>query len=51
MIVLDATIMNIARPSAQKDLGFSLADRQRVIALLCYPSMLFVASRDRPYRR
>ena len=28
MVVLDATIVNIALPSAQRDLGFSNADRQ-----------------------
>ena len=27
MVVLDATIVNIALPSAQQDLGFSNADR------------------------
>ncbi|HTQ92107.1 MAG TPA: hypothetical protein VMK84_21695, partial [Streptosporangiaceae bacterium] len=31
MIVLDATIMNIALPSAQKALHFSVADRQWVV--------------------
>ncbi|HEY2305629.1 MAG TPA: MFS transporter, partial [Streptosporangiaceae bacterium] len=31
MIVLDATIMNIALPSAQRDLGFSIVDRQWVV--------------------
>ena len=31
MVVLDATIVNIALPSAQQDLGFSNADRQWVV--------------------
>src|SRR6202161_946866 len=31
MVVLDATIVNIALPSAQRALGFSTADRQWVI--------------------
>jgi hypothetical protein len=31
MVVLDVTIVNIALPSAQRDLGFSDADRQWVI--------------------
>jgi MFS family permease len=31
MIILDATIMNIALPSAQKSLGFSIVDRQWVV--------------------
>src|SRR5256885_12870188 len=31
MIVLDATIMNIALPTAQRDLGFTVVDRQWVV--------------------
>ncbi|AUH40619.1 MFS transporter [Streptomyces sp. CMB-StM0423] len=31
MVVLDATIMNLALPSAQEDLGFSLANRQWIV--------------------
>ncbi len=31
MVVLDVTIVNIALPSAQRDLGFSNADRQWVV--------------------
>ena len=31
MVVLDATIVNIALPSAQRALGFSNADRQWVV--------------------
>jgi EmrB/QacA subfamily drug resistance transporter len=42
MIVLDATIMNIALPSAQKDLGFSVVDRQWVVTAyaLAFGSLL-----------
>ena len=31
MIVLDATVMNIALPTAQKDLHFTVVDRQWVV--------------------
>ena len=31
MIVLDLTVMNLALPSAQKDLGFSDVDRQWIV--------------------
>ena len=31
MIVLDATIVNVALPTAQRDLGISTADRQWVV--------------------
>src|SRR6516225_1363235 len=31
MVVLDATIVNIALPSAQRELGFSNADRQWIV--------------------
>src|SRR5512139_1530390 len=31
MVVLDGTVVNIALPSAQKDLGFSDANRQWVV--------------------
>jgi hypothetical protein len=31
MVILDATIVNIALPSAQRALGFSNADRQWVV--------------------
>ncbi|MGH3125729.1 MAG: MFS transporter, partial [Streptosporangiaceae bacterium] len=42
MIVLDATIMNIALPSAQRDLGFSIVDRQWVVTAyaLAFGSLL-----------
>ena len=31
MVVLDATIVNIALPTAQNDLGFSDSDRQWIV--------------------
>src|SRR5258707_7853106 len=42
MVVLDATIVNIALPTAQRDLGFSNADRQWVITAysLAFGSLL-----------
>jgi MFS family permease len=42
MIILDATIMNIALPSAQKSLGFSIVDRQWVVTAyaLAFGSLL-----------
>ena len=42
MIVLDATVMNIALPTAQKDLGFSVVDRQWVVTAyaLAFGSLL-----------
>jgi EmrB/QacA subfamily drug resistance transporter len=47
MIVLDATIMNIALPSAQKDLGFSIVDRQWVVTAyaLAFGSLLLLGGR------
>jgi EmrB/QacA subfamily drug resistance transporter len=47
MIVLDATIMNIALPSAQKALGFSLADRQWVVTAyaLAFGSLLLLGGK------
>lgn len=38
MGVLDGTIVNIALPSAQHDLGFSDADRQWVVTPTRWPS-------------
>jgi hypothetical protein len=38
MVVLDATIVNIARPSAQRALGFPDSDRQRVVTGTRWPS-------------
>jgi EmrB/QacA subfamily drug resistance transporter len=47
MIVLDATIMNIALPSAQRDLGFNLVDRQWVITAyaLAFGSLLLLGGK------
>src|SRR5262245_48223329 len=47
MVVLDATIMNIALPHAQADLGFSQNDRQWVITgyALAFGSLLLLGGR------
>ena len=47
MVVLDVTIVNIALPSAQKDLGFSDDDRQWVITAyaLAFGSLLLLGGR------
>jgi EmrB/QacA subfamily drug resistance transporter len=47
MVVLDATIVNIALPSAQKSLGFSFVDRQWLITAysLAFGSILFFGGR------
>jgi EmrB/QacA subfamily drug resistance transporter len=47
MVVLDATIVNIALPSAQQDLGFSNADRQWVVTAysLAFGGLLLLAGR------
>ncbi|MDT0346715.1 MFS transporter [Streptomyces litchfieldiae] len=47
MVVLDATIVNIALPSAQADLGFSDGDRQWVITAyaLAFGSLLLLGGR------
>jgi EmrB/QacA subfamily drug resistance transporter len=47
MVVLDATIVNIALPSAQRDLGFSTADRQWVVTAyaLAFGSLLLLGGR------
>ncbi len=47
MVVLDATIVNIALPSAQQDLGFSDGDRQWVITAyaLAFGSLLLLGGR------
>src|ERR1700744_4778582 len=47
MVVLDATIVNIALPSAQRELGFSTADRQWVITgyALAFGGLLLVGGR------
>ncbi|MCF6526304.1 MFS transporter [Streptomyces sp. JJ36] len=55
MIVLDITIVNIALPSAQQDLGISSGDRQWVITAytLAFGSLLLLGGRiaDRTGRR
>ncbi|WP_460072925.1 MFS transporter [Streptomyces sp. YKOK-I1] len=47
MVVLDATIVNIALPSAQKDLGFSDGDRQWIVTAyaLAFGSLLLLGGR------
>jgi EmrB/QacA subfamily drug resistance transporter len=47
MIVLDATIVNIALPSAQHDLGFANSDRQWIITAyaLAFGSLLLLGGR------
>jgi EmrB/QacA subfamily drug resistance transporter len=47
MIVLDATIVNIALPSAQQDLGFANADRQWIITAyaLAFGSLLLLGGK------
>ena len=46
MVVLDATIVNIALPSAQRALAFSNADRQWVITAyaLAFGGLLLVGA-------
>lgn len=55
MVVLDTTIMNIALPSAQEDLGFATVDRQWVVTAygVTFGSLLLVGGRvsDRLGRR
>ncbi len=47
MVVLDSTIVNIAMPSAQRDLGFSDNDRQWVVTAyaLAFGSLLLLGGR------
>ena len=47
MVVLDATIVNIALPSAQAELGFSDNDRQWVVTAyaLAFGSLLLLGGR------
>src|SRR5258707_13741125 len=47
MVVLDATIVNIALPSAQRSLGFSTVDRQWVVTAyaLAFGSLLLFGGR------
>src|SRR5579859_2978342 len=47
MVVLDATVVNIALPTAQQDLAFSNADRQWVVTAysLAFGGLLLVGGR------
>src|SRR5690348_17917422 len=47
MVVLDATIVNIALPAAQRDLGFTTVDRQWVVTAyaLAFGSLLLFGGR------
>ncbi|MCU1550233.1 MAG: Puromycin resistance protein pur8 [Glaciihabitans sp.] len=47
MVVLDSTVVNIALPSAQADLGFSNADRQWIVTAysLAFGSLLLLGGR------
>jgi len=47
MVILDATVVNIALPTAQRNLGFSNADRQWVITAysLAFGSLLLLGGR------
>src|SRR3954468_15240982 len=47
MVVLDATIVNIALPTAQRDLGFSDSGRQWVVTgyALAFGSLLLLGGR------
>src|SRR4051812_33185188 len=47
MVVLDSTVVNIALPSAQADLGFSNADRQWIVTAysLAFGSLLLFGGR------
>src|SRR5260370_12734035 len=47
MIVLDVTIVNIALPSAQRDLGFSNDDRQWIVTgySLAFGSLLLLGGK------
>jgi len=47
MVVLDSTVVNIALPAAQQDLGFSNADRQWIVTAysLAFGSLLLLGGR------
>ena len=49
MVVLDATIVNIALPSAQRDLGFSDENRQWIVTAyaLAFGSLLLLGGTHR----
>ena len=51
MIVLDATIVNVALPTAQRDLGISTADRQWVVTAytLAFGGLLLLGGRIADY--
>src|SRR4051812_25664005 len=51
MIILDASIVNIALPSAQEDLGISNADRQWVVTAytLSFGALLLLGGRIADY--
>ena len=51
MIILDASIVNIALPSAQKDLGISNADRQWIVTAytLAFGALLLLGGRIADY--
>src|SRR5207248_9819452 len=51
MVVLDATIVNIALPSAQRDLGITDADRQWVVTAytLAFGGLLLLGGRVADY--
>src|ERR1700689_2814628 len=47
MVVLDSTVVNIALPSAQRDLGFANSDRQWIVTAyaLAFGSLLLLGGR------
>jgi MFS family permease len=47
MVVLDSTVVNIALPSAQADLGFTNGDRQWIVTAysLAFGSLLLLGGR------
>ncbi|WP_432839401.1 MFS transporter [Dactylosporangium sp. CA-092794] len=51
MVILDSTIVNIALPTAQRDLGFSTGDRQWVVTgyALAFGSLLLLGGRLSDY--
>src|SRR5689334_17677623 len=51
MIILDATIVNVALPTAQRDLGISTADRQWVVTAytLAFGGLLLLGGRIADY--
>src|SRR5436853_3167135 len=51
MVILDLTVMNIALPSAQRELGITTADRQWVVTAytLAFGSLLLLGGRIADY--